>query len=142
VRPYEERGTYLAGRVVTIACIPVYFLAFISVLRNKRVVFKTTPKGDGESDATDLVSIFKPHLIVAAVLLSAMAIGWQLGHRIWVFDAWGLLTVAMYLSLALSVLPRRVARARRLRRARRAAARGMAQGKHVRAAAWGSTATL
>ena len=142
VRPYEERGTYLAGRVVTIACIPVYFLALISVLRNKRVVFKTTPKGDGESEATDLVSLFKPHLIICAVLLSAMAIGWQLGHRIWVFDAWGLLTVTMYISLALSVLPKRVARARRLRQARRAAARGTLEGKHARGVAWGTTATL
>jgi cellulose synthase (UDP-forming) len=142
VRPYEERGSYLAARIVTIACIPIYFLAFVGVLRNKRVTFKTTPKGDGEGEATDLVSVFKPHLVICAVLLAGMAIGWQLGHRIWVFDAWGLLTVTMYLGLAVSVVPRRVARARRVRRARRAAAKGTIQGKHARGAVWGNTATL
>jgi cellulose synthase (UDP-forming) len=142
VRPYEERGTYLAGRLVTIACIPIYFIAFVGVLRNKRVTFKTTPKGDGESDAIDMVSVFKPHLVISGVLLFGMALGWELGHRIWVFDAWGLLTVTMYVGLALSVLPRRVARAVRVRRARRAATRRTFQGKHARGAAWGATATL
>ncbi len=64
VRPEEERGMMWPGRLVTIAAIPIYFMAFVGVLRGKRVTFKTTPKGGNQSQDLDRLSVFAPHMAI------------------------------------------------------------------------------
>ena len=53
VRPRQERGMMLVGRMLTIATIPIYFLALVGVLSGKRVTWKTTPKGATASRDSD-----------------------------------------------------------------------------------------
>ena len=77
IRPKLERGLLWAGRLLTITVIPIYFLALVGVLRNRRVTFKTTPKGNarGEEIAEDDLNVFKPHLVLTALILAGMGIG-------------------------------------------------------------------
>jgi hypothetical protein len=75
IRPKLERGFLWAGRLLTITVIPIYFLALVGVLPNRRVTFKTTPKGNarGEEIAEDELNVFKPHLVLTALILAGMA---------------------------------------------------------------------
>lgn len=94
VRPQEERGFFWAGRFLTVAVIPIYFLALVGVLRNKRVTFKTTPKG-AERTGQDSLMIFKPHLILSGVIVTGMVLAVMLGHTSWVFISWGSVTACL-----------------------------------------------
>jgi cellulose synthase (UDP-forming) len=106
VRPKTERGVYWAGNLVSIAVLPVYFLAFVGVLRNKRVSFKTTPKGDGVEEVDEL-SVFAPHMVLIALAVIGVAVAYVLGHRSWVFAGWGALSVVIYGSLVVGLLLKR-----------------------------------
>ena len=119
VRPKAERGMLWTGRLLTIAVLPIYLLAFIGVVRGKRVTFKTTPKGNGRPQATDSLRVFTPHLIIAGVLAGALAVGILLGHTVWVFVAWGGVTIVLYPAFAGHLLWQRFTSARRDRRAAR-----------------------
>jgi cellulose synthase (UDP-forming) len=108
VRPAEERGFYWAGRLLTIAAIPIYFLALVGVIQNKRVTFKTTPKGGTKaSEGSDELRIFRPHLILAAVILGCLAGGVALGHSSGVFLAWGSVTASLLSSFFFTSVCRR-----------------------------------
>jgi cellulose synthase (UDP-forming) len=108
IRPREERGFYWAGRMLTISVIPIYFLALVGVLRNKRVTFKTTPKGttDAMHDGTRLTA-FRPHVAIAVVIAGGMAIGCEAGHTSVIFLAWGVATASLLGSFFAAVLTRR-----------------------------------
>jgi cellulose synthase (UDP-forming) len=114
VRPDEEGGSYMEGRLVTIGTIPVYFLALVGVLVGRRMSFKITRKGQQDELVTDRIGVFRPHFVLCGVLALGMIVGWGLHHRLWVFDAWGLVTIALYLGLVTSVLWRQVAVAARI----------------------------
>jgi len=114
VRPDEEGGRYMEARLVTIAAIPVYFLAFIGVLAGRRAAFKITRKGDGGDLATDRISVFRPQFTLCALMGLGLAVGYVLHHRLWAFDAWGVAMIAIYLGLGASVLWRQVAVAARI----------------------------
>jgi cellulose synthase (UDP-forming) len=103
VRPGLERGILWSGRLVTVAAVPIYFLAFVGVLRKKRVTFKTTPKGGTQSQDMDRLSVFAPHLALSGLLIGGMGLAILLGHTIWVFMAWGVAT-----SVLLSIFPVRL----------------------------------
>jgi len=108
VRPAEERGFCWAGRLLTIAAIPIYFLALVGVIHNKRVTFKTTPKGGAEpSEEGGELRIFRPHLILAAVIGASLAVGLALGHNSGVFLAWGSVTASLLSSFFLTAVCRR-----------------------------------
>lgn len=106
VRPREERGIYWAGGTLSVAAIPVFLLAFAGVLRNKRVHFKTTPKGDDGTEV-DSFGVFGPHMAMGALLGLGVAAGYALGHRSPVYAAWGLLSVVTYFGLAASLMWKR-----------------------------------
>jgi cellulose synthase (UDP-forming) len=108
IRPSVERGILWAGRLLSIAVLPIYFLAFVGIVRNKRVTFKTTPKGHGRPQDQDSLKVFTPHLVVAALLVSGMCGGVLLGHTIWVFLAWGTVTAALCLAFPAHLLWRRL----------------------------------
>jgi cellulose synthase (UDP-forming) len=110
VRPKEERGMLWAARLLTIAVIPIYFLALVGVLANRRVTFKTTPKGQGqEGDADNDLGMFRPHLILSGLIIAGMAMALLLGHRIWVFFVWGGITAALLSLFAFPRICRRLA---------------------------------
>jgi cellulose synthase/poly-beta-1,6-N-acetylglucosamine synthase-like glycosyltransferase len=118
VRPHEERGMFWAARLLTIAVIPVYFLALVGVLRNRRVTFKTTPKGELQgSGADDDLRVFKPHLILSGAIFAGMALAFLLGHRIWIFFGWGSVTAVLLSVFALPPICRRLAGGMRWERA-------------------------
>jgi cellulose synthase (UDP-forming) len=116
VRPAQERGVLWAGRLVTTAAIPIYFLAFIGVVRRKRVTFKTTPKGGSQSQELDSPSVFAPHLAIAALVAAGLGIGILRGHTAWIFMAWGIGIAASFSGFPVHLLGRRLADALRARR--------------------------
>jgi cellulose synthase (UDP-forming) len=120
VRPVLERGLLWAGRLLTVTVIPIYFLALVGVLRNRRVTFKTTPKGDahGAEIAEDGLNVFKPHLVLTALILAGMGTAVLLGHTTWVFFAWGGVTAILLSVFSVPRLGRRLASAARWERAR------------------------
>ena len=120
IRPRLERGFFWAGRLLTVTVIPIYLLALIGVLRNRRVTFKTTPKGDARSDeiTEDELNIFKPHLVLAALILAGMGIGALRGHITWVFFAWGGVTTILLSVFSIPRLFRRLASVMRWERVR------------------------
>jgi cellulose synthase (UDP-forming) len=111
VRPAVEHGMLWAGRMVTIAAIPIYFMAFVGVLRGKRVTFKTTPKGGTQSQDLDRLSVFAPHMAIVTLLAAGMGLGVWLGHTIWVFMAWGAVTCVLFTGFAAHLACRRAAAA-------------------------------
>ncbi|MDE2213033.1 MAG: glycosyltransferase [Patescibacteria group bacterium] len=79
VHPKNERGLLLRGRLLFIAAWPIFFLAFIGVLRNKRLTYVVTPKGDKQL-STRTPDLFVPHLILGSITLCDLIIGVKLGH--------------------------------------------------------------
>ena len=116
VRPEEERGLMWSGRLLTIAAIPIYFLALVGVLRNKRVTWKTTPKGDADDQEEDPLRVFAPHLALSLTILAGMGAAFLLGHTTWVFLAWGCLTASLMAAFSIGQLCRRAFAALRWKR--------------------------
>ena len=117
VRPEEERGLMWSGRLLTIAAIPIYFLALVGVIRNKRVTWKTTPKGDASDQEEDALRVFVPHLALSLTILAAMGVAFMLGHTTWVFLAWGCVTAGLMAAFTIGQLCRRAFAALRWKRA-------------------------
>lgn len=73
--PRTDRGLLFAGRYTSVVSWPVYLLAAVGVARQKRLVFKVTPKGIDQRDRTPF-SMAYPHLAVVVLtggcLLSAV----------------------------------------------------------------------
>ena len=107
IRPKEERGMLWAGRLLTVAVIPIYFLALVGVVRNKRVTSKTTPKGDAGDQEEDPLRVFAPHLILSLIILAGMGAAFLLGHTTWVFLAWGCVTASLMAAFTIGQLCRR-----------------------------------
>ena len=77
VRPTEERGLHLAGKIISVAAWPIFFLAFIGVLRGKKLSYKVTPKGKNKKSTSRSVSIqlFKPHVTLGLFCLLCLVVG-------------------------------------------------------------------
>ncbi len=116
VRPKQERGLMWAGRLLTIAAIPIYFLALVGVLHNKRVTWKTTPKGEAGGQDEDALSVFTPHLLLSLAIMAGMGIAVMLGHTTWVFLAWGSMTAGVLSAFTIGKLCRRAVGVARWRR--------------------------
>src|ERR1017187_4979334 len=101
------------GVAFIIAAIPIYFLAFVGVLRKKRVTFKTTPKGGNQSQDLDRLSVFAPHMVIVALLVGGMGVAVLLGHTGWVFLAWGTATSVLFSGFVVHLACRRMAAATR-----------------------------
>jgi cellulose synthase (UDP-forming) len=103
VRPKHEKGYLLPGRIVQLAVQPVYFLALIAAIRNKKFYFKVTPKG-GLNEQPNEISLFKIHISLGLIVLVALIIG-LLHHRISpVLVFWAVANVTIMAVLVLTVL--------------------------------------
>ena len=92
VRPREERGMMWVGRILTIAAIPIYFLALAGVLSSRRATWKTTPKGSAADGDDDGLGVFMPHITLLLVIIGGLGVGIVLRHTAAVFLAWGSVT--------------------------------------------------
>ena len=79
ITPSEERGLLLRGKLLSLSAWPVYFLAFINVVRGKSLSYVVTPKGDGQSSSYK-PSLFLPHFVLGSITLLGIVIGIPLGH--------------------------------------------------------------
>lgn len=104
VRPRMERGVHIPGRLITLAVWPVYLLAFVGVLRQKHLVFKVTPKGQG-SQANDMsLKLFRPHIVLALINLACVATGLLRGGYSIVLMFWAVLNTVSLASFAVMAL--------------------------------------
>ena len=111
VRPREERGMMWVGRILTIAAIPVYFLALAGVLANRRATWKTTPKGAATDRGDDGLGVFTPHIVLLLVIIAGLGAGITLRHTAAVFLAWGSVTAGAMSAFVLAWVYRQILRA-------------------------------
>lgn len=110
VRPRQERGMMLVGRVLTIATIPIYFLALVGVLSGRRVTWKTTPKGAAATRDVDGLGVFKPHIALLLIIVAGLDIGVTSRHTEAVFLAWGSVTAVAMSAFAVATVGRQFLR--------------------------------
>lgn len=68
----KEGELLLAGKVISIAAWPVWFIGFTSVLTGKRLTYKVTPKGgDGKRTRTSL-KVFIPHFVFGIAAIAGL----------------------------------------------------------------------
>jgi cellulose synthase (UDP-forming) len=104
VDPSRESGLLWAGRLLTIAAMPIYFLAFVGVVRRRRMSFKVTPKGREATPTRRGITAFRPHLALATVSLTGAAVGFFLHHTAWPLMSWAVSTAALMLALPATVV--------------------------------------
>ncbi|MFQ1000499.1 glycosyltransferase family 2 protein [Modestobacter sp. SSW1-42] len=107
VRPGEESGLLLPGRLVGTIVQPIYALALVYVLVGKRLVFKVTPKGGGDEAALTPMAVFRTHLAVAVVMAASLVSGAALGYTGWPMVFWGTATIIAMLAIPAADLPQR-----------------------------------
>lgn len=67
IDPKRESGLHLAGKLLSIAAWPVYLVAFIGAVRNKRLTYQVTPKGNVHLAEQTPITLFIPHLILGTI---------------------------------------------------------------------------
>jgi hypothetical protein len=96
IDPKKEKGFFLRGKLLFIAAWPIFFLAFVGVIRNKRLTYVVTPKGNDQKK-TSTPELFIPHLILGTVTFVGMIIGYYTNHFALQMLFWAILnTVFMY----------------------------------------------
>lgn len=75
VDPVNERGPMVQGAIVTLAVIPIYLIAFVCVLRRKRLVFHVTPKGGLHDEGEESLRIFLPHGALGTLAAGGIWVG-------------------------------------------------------------------
>jgi cellulose synthase/poly-beta-1,6-N-acetylglucosamine synthase-like glycosyltransferase len=98
IDPQSEHGLLWRGRIMFIAAWPIYFLAFIGVMRGKRLTYVVTPKGDTQATARN-PSIFIPHFLLGSVTLLDVIAGYFLRHDSGQLVFWALLNTALMYGL-------------------------------------------
>lgn len=92
VRPKEERGLLLPGKVVSVAAWPIYFMALVGIVRGKRISFKVTPKGYGQEMYVPLV-VFLPHVIIGSLVGLALIVSFWTHNQSPVIMFWAVTTL-------------------------------------------------
>jgi hypothetical protein len=96
VDPKKEKGFMLSGKLLNWAAWPIYFIAFIGVLTNKRLTYKVTPKGDKQKERPE-ISLFMPHFILGTATLIDIIISIHTKHQVPQLLFWAVLnTFVMY----------------------------------------------
>ncbi len=96
IQPETERGLLLSARLVSIAAWPIYFLAFIGVVRGKKLTYVVTPKGDNQGK-TYTPSLFIIHFILGSITLIDIVVGFYTKHSAPQILFWAVLnSILMY----------------------------------------------
>jgi cellulose synthase/poly-beta-1,6-N-acetylglucosamine synthase-like glycosyltransferase len=96
IDPKKEKGFFLRGKLLFIAAWPIFFLAFVGVIRNKHLTYVVTPKGNDQKKSST-PELFIPHLILGTVTFVGMIIGYYTNHFALQMLFWAILnTVFMY----------------------------------------------
>ena len=77
----DDGELHLAGKIISIAAWPVWFLASLSVITGKKISYTVTPKGDNESVVRTSLNVFIPHIAFGILALSGIIISFITGHQ-------------------------------------------------------------
>jgi cellulose synthase/poly-beta-1,6-N-acetylglucosamine synthase-like glycosyltransferase len=97
VRPKEERGALWAGKIISVASWPIFFLAFIGVVRGKKLTYKVTPKGDDKTINQDSIKLFTPHLIIGLITLLGLMSSFFTGRTSVIMIFWAVVSASLML---------------------------------------------
>jgi cellulose synthase (UDP-forming) len=97
VRPKHEKGLLFAGKIISAASWPIFFLAFVGVVTGKRLTYKVTPKGKNKIINEDSISLFKPHIAIGIIALAGIISSIYTGRTSLVMMYWGVLTASTML---------------------------------------------
>lgn len=109
IRPQQERGLYLRGRILMIAVMPVFLAAFVTAIkdRNKHTEFEVTPKGG----AAQLVTVtkvkkgknpYKSHMGVVSFTSLSLFVGLMSNRMGMIYISWTILTLMSALVIAIN----------------------------------------
>lgn len=108
IDPKTERGLFLRGKLLFIAAWPVFFLAFIGAVRNKRLTYVVTPKVGGVSENSRMYTpeLFILHFVLGSITWAGIVAGIYRGNDSEVMIFWALLnTIFMYYFFLAEALP-------------------------------------
>lgn len=106
VDPETEKGFMLRGKLLNWAAWPIYFMAFLGVLFNKRLTYVVTPKGSALSTQASSVMLFLPHMILGMLTLVYVIVGVHLGRTAPLLMFWGILnTLIMFGFVVVESIP-------------------------------------
>jgi cellulose synthase (UDP-forming) len=97
IRPSEEKGALWAGMLVSVASWPVYLLAFIGVLRGKRLSYKVTPKGVQGQLSENSLKLFYPHFVIGAISLGCLLLAFVPGRDSIIMIIWAAISTILML---------------------------------------------
>jgi cellulose synthase (UDP-forming) len=111
VDPKTESGLMPYGKLLTLASWPIFFLAFIGVVRGKRLTYVVTPKGDHQADGYS-PSLFLIHFFLGSVTFIDLIVGYVLHHAAGPMIFWATVNTVFMYSFAFSeVMPLLITRA-------------------------------
>jgi len=101
INPETETGLMLKGKLISVAAWPIYFLAFIGVIRGKHLTFKVTPKGRKmKSKAETPLELFTPHLILGSITAIDVVAAFAYHHTAVIMLFWALLNTGLMYGIA------------------------------------------
>ena len=102
VYKHQEGQLLFAGRIISIAAWPVYFLAYLSILTGKRLSYKVTPKGNIGEVKTSF-TVFIPHFIFGAIAFIGIIVSFYTNQQSNGMLVWASSTLLLMVSVPFSV---------------------------------------
>lgn len=95
INPDIENGMLIKGKIVNLACWPIYLMAFVDYVRGKKFSYTITPKGEQEQDVP--LILFRPHFVLGTISALGLIAALYLGHTSALLFFFAILnTVLMY----------------------------------------------
>jgi cellulose synthase (UDP-forming) len=96
VRPTKERGILWAGMYIQLAAWPIFMMAFFSLFKRKKLVYKVTPKGKQVSKRQPpTIRLFIPHLVIALLALGGVVSSFFTSFDSPMMIFWGIVTATL-----------------------------------------------
>lgn len=91
----------IAGKIISIAAWPVWFLAFLCVITGKKISYKVTPKGEGEgvTKIRESFSSFYPHMVFGLIALTGIGSSFITKNQSVGMMFWASLSAVLMLSI-------------------------------------------
>ncbi len=102
----RNRGLLLAGRYLSTVVWPIYLLAAVGVARQRRLVFKVTPKGSDQR-SSEPMTVMIPHATVAAICVGCLVLGELTGRMSLAMVFWAGANAAIMTTFVLVLLAKR-----------------------------------